>query len=82
MDKFECDDVVAEATNYFEGSMGADEMTQMADHLRLCWACVNYMGEVQLAVRLMSELPAEQISGDLETALMAMFRQWAASVTV
>jgi anti-sigma factor RsiW len=80
MSHIECEGVVEEVTDYLEGALDEDTTTQVTSHLENCWACVNYVGEIQVTIQLMSDLPAEPISGELESNLLDMYREWAARV--
>lgn len=82
MDRLACADLVEVVTHYLDGALGAATTAAVSGHLRSCSACRNHVGQVQTATRLASALPAEQMSGDLETTLLSGYRKWAASVTV
>ena len=81
MDDIECMGVADEVTDYLEGALGSDEMSRVAGHLQVCWACVNFVGEMQVTTRLAAALPVEPVPAPLEEALVTMFRQWTAGVS-
>jgi hypothetical protein len=82
MRKLECVDLVERVTDFMEGSLDADTQSQLARHISLCWACANYVGEMNTTVQLMSQLPPERLSDQLWSNLSMMYRQWAAEVRV
>jgi hypothetical protein len=76
-----CDELVEQVTEYHEGALGADEVTRIDNHLHVCIGCRMHLGEVDATMRLMSSLPAESMSNELESSLLVMYRDWAESVS-
>jgi hypothetical protein len=75
-----CDELVERVTDYLEGALGRQDRARMDGHLGVCIGCEMYLGEVQVTLRLVSSLPAERMSDELEGSLLAAHRAWAAGV--
>ena len=71
----ECEDVVERYTDYLEDALDADLRSQLDSHLEVCWACRNYVGEFGVTLRLLSGLPGEQPSEELESILLRLYRR-------
>lgn len=80
MDDIECMGVADEVTDYLEKALESDEMSRVAAHLKVCWACVNFVGEMQVTTRLAAALPAEPMPERMEESLVSVFRRWSAGV--
>jgi hypothetical protein len=76
-----CDELVERVTDYLEGALGREDRVRLDDHRGVCIGCEMYLGEVQVTLRLVSSLPAERMSDELEENLLATYRTWAAGVS-
>jgi hypothetical protein len=81
MDEMNCDELVERATDYLEGALSSTNLTRMDSHLRLCWGCERYLGGVNLTLQLVSKLPTEPLSDELERDLLQLYRRWSESVS-
>jgi hypothetical protein len=81
MDEMNCDELVERATDYLEGALSSTNLTRMGNHLRLCWGCERYLGGVNLTLQLVSKLPTEPLSDELERDLLQLYRRWSESVS-
>ena len=82
MRRLECIDLVGRLTEYREGSLGPDDLVGLAAHLQACDGCRAHAGQLDVLLGLMSKLPTEYISDDLESSLMVRYREWLPSVRV
>jgi predicted anti-sigma-YlaC factor YlaD len=82
MDAWLCEHVVERTTDHIEGVLGAADRAAMAAHLSGCPGCAAYLGQVGTTLRLIAELLPEVPSDELETILVARYRERTASVTV
>lgn len=82
MDRWRCERVVERTTDYIEDSLSAADLAQMAAHLDGCAGCETYLGEVRVTLQLLSGLPSEVVSDQLELSLLARYRERAASVSL
>jgi hypothetical protein len=73
---YACAEVVQLASEYLEGVMTAEQMTRFELHLNLCDGCSSFLEQVRMTIALASSLPVEQIPDDLQTKLLAAFRNW------
>jgi predicted anti-sigma-YlaC factor YlaD len=80
VEKIECDVMVERSTEYLEGALAGNDLTQVIDHLHVCPACEIYLDEVRVTMRLASELPPEPMSEALEATLLAKYREWIENV--
>jgi hypothetical protein len=71
-----CVELVEQLTDYLEGALRWDSWTRLDDHLQGCVGCDAYLGEVRVTLRVMSRLPAEPMSAELESRLLARYREW------
>jgi hypothetical protein len=82
MEFIECEELVEQVTDYLEGELDPEAQARMDQHLSLCIGCESHMGEVNVTLRLMASLPSESLPDELETNLVAMYRQWTESVSL
>ena len=80
VENIECDVMVERSTEYLEGGLHGNELTQVVDHLHVCPACEVYLDEVRATVLLAADLPPEPVSEALAATLLAMYREWVESV--
>jgi anti-sigma factor RsiW len=81
MKTMECNELVERVTDYLEGAIDTPDRIRLDDHLQMCIGCEAHLGEVRCTLRLLSNMPAEPMSDELESSLLATFRTWAASVS-
>lgn len=82
MNKVECIDLVERVTDYLEGALAPDVALDLTVHLGECDGCEAYVGQYRTTVRLLAELPREQLSIDMESILLAKYRERSQSVTL
>jgi Putative zinc-finger len=72
-----CAELVDRVTDYLEDALGAEDRTRLDDHLRRCVGCNAYLGNVHVTLRLVSSLPPQRLSNELESRLLVHYREWA-----
>lgn len=82
MDKWDCRGVVERTTDYVEGSLGVDDLARMITHLHSCRGCAAYLSEIRVTRLLLSDLPPERVSDDVESSLLHRYRERTASVSL
>jgi hypothetical protein len=80
VDEMNCDELVERVTDFLEDALGADDQARLDDHRHECYGCRNYLSEVHATLQLVSSLSGEQISDELESALLSQYRVWAERV--
>lgn len=75
-----CDELVERVTDFLEDALAADDRARLDDHRHECYGCRNYLSEVHATLQVVSSLSGEQLSDELESALLAQYRVWAERV--
>lgn len=73
---YACAEVIELASEYLEGAMIPEQRTRFELHLNLCDGCSSFLEQVRTTAALASSLPVEEIPDDLQTKLLAAFRDW------
>jgi protein-S-isoprenylcysteine O-methyltransferase Ste14 len=73
-----CNEITALATDYSEGHLGAAERARFEVHVTGCAGCTAWMNQLQVATRVVGQLPAPALPVELRAALLALFDGWAA----
>jgi hypothetical protein len=76
---YTCKEVVELATEYVEGAMTADQMTQFELHLNFCDGCFTFIDQIRSTAALAGRLSEEQLSDETKARLVAAFRDWKSS---
>jgi predicted anti-sigma-YlaC factor YlaD len=74
-----CAELVERVTDYLEEALDHTTRLRLQEHLGVCASCEEYINEVRLAVRVMSELAAEPVPPALEASLLGIYREWSGS---
>ena len=73
---YTCQEVVALASEYLEGTMTADQMTAFELHLNFCDGCSSFVNQVRTTVATAQRLSAEEIPEEMKAKLLAAFKGW------
>jgi anti-sigma factor RsiW len=73
---YPCQEVVRLASEYLEGTMGADEATAFEVHLNFCDGCFRFVDQLRETAATVGALSDEQISAELRARLLVAFRDW------
>jgi len=71
----DCQDVVELVTAYAEGTLDADARARFERHLADCGWCVDYLEQLQAAVRLVGGLDPVDLCADAHHAVLDAFRR-------
>ncbi len=71
-----CKELVDVITEYFEGTLPAEDRARFERHLAKCDGCHAYLGQMRETIRALGHLPPEAMSPEAERALMVAFRGW------
>ena len=71
-----CKQIVELVTDYFEGSLPADECEKLEQHLVWCNACRNYLEQMRETARITGRISEESLSDEARDELVQLFRDW------
>lgn len=74
-----CRELVEAVTAYLEGSMSLEDRARFDEHLALCDGCANYLAQIRETIRLTGTLDPETLPDEQKSALLEVFRAWAAT---
>jgi hypothetical protein len=80
VDEMNCDELVERVTDHVEGVLGAADQARWDDHVGVCFGCQAHLSTVRITLDLVSGRRPEPPSVELESTLLAQFREWAESV--
>ena len=73
-----CQQMVELVTEYLEGRLPAAERERFEAHLALCDGCQAYVDQMRALVAELGDTPDIALSPELESGLLAAFRDWRA----
>jgi anti-sigma factor RsiW len=71
-----CQELVELVTDYLEGALAPGEAARFEAHISACQGCAAYLEQMRQTLSLLGELPAESLSPQAESELLAAFRDW------
>jgi hypothetical protein len=77
-----CDELVEKVTDHLEDALSAADRMRWDNHVEVCLGCQAYLGEIRVTLQAMSTLVSDRLSHELETSLLATYRQWAGSLSI
>jgi hypothetical protein len=80
VDEMNCDELVERVTDHLEDALGTEDQLRWDDHVGVCFGCQAHVREIRVTLDLVSSLGAEPPSAQLESTLLARYREWAESV--
>lgn len=79
VEEMACNQLVEIVTDYLDGTLAAEELARVRDHLASCDGCKAHIEQMRATVRVLRSGPEEEASPELANALADMFREWASS---
>ena len=73
-----CRELVELVTDYLEGALAADVHRAVADHLRRCEGCADYVSQHRSTVDALGSMAPRSLDPQACNRLMAAFRGWPA----
>ena len=70
-----CRDVSERASDFLDATLPFRVRQQMRIHLMMCRFCREYIRQMALVVRTLSQLPRPQPEAETKAALIALFRE-------
>jgi anti-sigma factor RsiW len=71
-----CVDFVEIVTEYFEGSMSAENRRRFEEHLAACPGCTAYLKQMRDTIRAVGSVTEDDLSVPARAALLDAFRDW------
>lgn len=75
-DHITCQEVVELVTDYFEGTLPADEAELFEQHINFCEGCDCYVDQMRTTVATVGRIREEDVPPDTRERLLAAFRDW------
>jgi anti-sigma factor RsiW len=69
-----CQEVVELLTDYLEGALQPDQVSEIEAHLRLCDGCTVYLDQMRETIRLLGTVPTRSLSDTALAELLSAFR--------
>lgn len=73
---YTCQEVVALASEYLEGTMTAEQVTAFELHLNFCDGCSSFVEQVRATAATARALTADEIPEEMRVKLLDAFREW------
>ena len=73
---YTCQEVVALASEYLEGTMTTEQTTAFEVHLNFCDGCSSFIDQVRTTVATAQRLSADEIPEEMTAKLLAAFKDW------
>jgi len=74
-----CRELVELVTGYLEGALAPGVHRAVADHLRRCQGCADYVSQVRATVDGLGSMASRSLDPRVCSRLMAAFRGWPAA---
>jgi predicted anti-sigma-YlaC factor YlaD len=68
-----CQEVVELLTDYLEGALQPEQVSEIEAHLKLCDGCAVYLDQMRETIRLLGTVPAQSLSDTALTELLSAF---------
>lgn len=75
-DYLTCRQLVELVTEYFDGTLSADQRSRFEEHVMSCPPCREHLAEMRETIRVLGCIPEEAVSPEAEQALIGAFRGW------
>jgi predicted anti-sigma-YlaC factor YlaD len=71
-----CREVADLITEYLDGSLSLGQRVRVQIHLGMCFACRNFLKQMQYTLLTLQRLPPEPIPPHIKEELLRRFRHW------
>jgi anti-sigma factor RsiW len=79
MSQLTCQELVELVTRYLEGTLERRTRRRFEAHIAECDGCEIYLEQIRATVTLLGSLRASPLPPETHTALLQLFRGWAAT---
>jgi predicted anti-sigma-YlaC factor YlaD len=69
-----CQEVVELVTDYFEGTLGAEQAAVLEAHLELCDGCRSYVEQMRTTIETVGRIEESDVPPEVRDALLSAFR--------
>jgi anti-sigma factor RsiW len=76
-----CQELVELVTEYLEGALTGAELQRFEHHLAACGKCQQYLEQLRATIAATGTLTVDDLTPEMEAALLQEFRGWRESVT-
>lgn len=73
---YTCQEIVSLASEYLEGAMTPEQMTEFELHLNFCDGCYRFVDQVRSTAAVARRLSEKDVPDDLKAELLDAFREW------
>jgi anti-sigma factor RsiW len=70
----DCVEFVEFVTAFLDGALDAGDEQRVVDHLALCDGCHRYLDQIRETVRMLGDLPPEELPSGTRAMLLAALR--------
>lgn len=77
VEEMACNELVEIVTDYLDGTLPAEELARVRDHLSSCDGCRAHVEQMRATVRVLRSAPEAPASPEAANALVEIFRNWA-----
>lgn len=71
-----CKEFVELVTEYFEGTLSAEDRRRFEGHMADCFWCARYLEQMRVTIETVGQIDEESISPAARDALLHAFRNW------
>jgi anti-sigma factor RsiW len=76
-----CQEVVEVITDYLEGAMPREARRRLQAHFAGCENCSEYLAQMRATIRLTGRLRTDDLTPQMRSELIAVYRRWRAEPT-
>ena len=73
---YTCQEVVALASEFLDGTLTPEQMTDFELHLNFCDGCSSFVDQVRTTAAMAQGLSEEEIPEEMRANLLSAFKDW------
>ena len=73
---YTCQEVVTLASDFLDGAMTPEQMTEFELHLNFCDGCSSFVDQVRTTAAMAHGLSEEEIPEEMRAKLLSAFKDW------
>ena len=73
---YTCQEVVALASDFLDGTLTPEQMTEFELHLNFCDGCSSFVDQVRTTAAMAHGLSEEEIPEEMRAKLLSAFKDW------
>lgn len=71
-----CQELVELVTEYFDGSLPADQRIRFEEHIAYCAACIRYLAQMRQTIVLTGALRENDLDPETRETMLHVFREF------